>query len=787
MIMKCEHCRLDYQKSQMIEAKGKFFCCRGCLSVWEILHESGLDEFYERLGNNALKPVSLEFSNKNYDEFITKTKEGFSEIYLMIHGIECSACVWLNERVLTKQEGILELDINHLSHKARIVFDEQSVSLAQILNLIESIGYKASAYDPSKNSKKADLIKREFYSKLIVAIACVMNIMWIAVAKYAGFFSGMDRDIKDILNFAEFILCSPVLFYTGSNFYKSAFKALKMRSLNMDSLVISGASLAYGYSLWAMFFRVGEVYFDSVAMIICFVFIGKYLEMFSKKRALDTVDGLNDFLQNEVLVFNGKDFEPKDVQKVNIGDRILLKSGDKILIDGICKKGEASIDTSSLSGENEPCFVGVGSVVNSACIVLDGSIEYEANKLYKDSKLNQIIRLLEFASTKKARLESLVSQISAYFSRTILTLALLCFFFWLFYHQESVEISLVHAISVLIIACPCALALATPVSNLIALGQALKRAILFKDSSVVEKLSKCDIAVFDKTGVLTQTQLKIAEVFLDERLNLNEFYSFVSLSNHPIAKSVAQFLQDKNAKLLNLDFKGLSNIQAKGIKACIDNTLFLGGSSKFLEDNGIKCKKEFNNSHFIFARDNEILAYFEFSSVLREGAKELISYLKQAKIDTMILSGDNERAVEKIAKELGITSFYASCLPQDKMQAIENLSHKKKVLFVGDGVNDALALKYAAVAISLREGSDLAIENSDILLLKNDLLSLKYAIKLSKDTYKIIKQNLILSLAYNAFTIPLAFLGLINPLIAALSMSFSSIMVILNALRIKNE
>lgn len=336
--MKCEHCRLDYQKSQMIEAKGKFFCCRGCLSVWEILHESGLDEFYERLGNNALKPVSLEFSNKNYDEFITKTKEGFSEIYLMIHGIECSACVWLNERVLTKQEGILELDINHLSHKARIVFDEQSVSLAQILNLIESIGYKASAYDPSKNSKKADLIKREFYSKLIVAIACVMNIMWIAVAKYAGFFSGMDRDIKDILNFAEFILCSPVLFYTGSNFYKSAFKALKMRSLNMDSLVISGASLAYGYSLWAMFFRVGEVYFDSVAMIICFVFIGKYLEMFSKKRALDTVDGLNDFLQNEVLVFNGKDFEPKDVQKVNIGDRILLKSGDKILIDGICKR-----------------------------------------------------------------------------------------------------------------------------------------------------------------------------------------------------------------------------------------------------------------------------------------------------------------------------------------------------------------------------------------------------------------------------------------------------------------
>lgn len=785
--MKCEHCRLNFKKSQMIEFKGKFFCCKGCQSVWEILHESGLDEFYERLGNKALKPVNLESFNKNYEEFITKTKEGFSEIYLMIHGIECAACVWLNEKILTKQDGILELDINHLSHKARIVFDGQSISLVQILNLIESIGYKASAYDPSKSSQKADLIKREFYSKLIVAIACVMNIMWIAVAKYAGFFSGMDKDTKDILNFAEFILCSPVLFYTGSNFYKSAFKALKMHSLNMDTLVISGASLAYLYSLWAMFFRVGEVYFDSVAMIICFVFVGKYLEMLSKKRALDTIDGLNDFLQNEVLVFNGKEFAPKEVQKVCIGDRILLKSGDKILIDGICKKGEASIDTSSLSGENEPCLVSIGSIINSACIVLDGSIEYEVSKLYEDSKLNQIIKLLEFASTKKARLESLVSSISAYFSRTILTLALLCFAFWFFYMKESVEISLVYAISVLIIACPCALALATPVSNLVALGKALKKGILFKNSNTVEKLSKCDMAVFDKTGVLTKTHLEIVDIFLDEKLNLDELYSFVSLSNHPISKSVAQFLQNKNAKYVNLDFKDLSNIQAKGIKAFLGKTLFLGGSAKFLEENGIKCDKKFENSHFIFARENKILAYFEFSSVLREGAKELINYLKQAKINTMILSGDNEKAVQKIADELGISSFKAACLPQTKMQVIENLSHDKKVLFIGDGINDALALKYAAVAISLREGSDLAIENSDVLLLKNDLSSLKSAIKISKNTYKIIKQNLAFSLIYNACTIPLAFLGLINPLFAALSMSFSSIIVILNALRIKNE
>ncbi|MCR2040285.1 heavy metal translocating P-type ATPase [Campylobacter helveticus] len=783
--MKCEHCKLNFKQEQMREKNGLFFCCRGCESVYEILHDKGLDEFYQRLGNHSLKPVDLNGETKNYDEFIHKTKEGFSEIYLLIHGIECAACIWLNEKVLIRQKGILELDINHLNHKARIVFDEKTISLKEILKLIESIGYKASAYDANKSEKKAQSLKREFYSKMVVAIACVMNVMWIAVAKYAGFFSGMERDIKDILNFAEFILASPVLFYTGSSFYKSAFNALKHKNLNMDTLVISGASLAYIYSLWAMFFRVGEVYFDSVAMIICFVFVGKYLEVFSKKRALDTIDGLNDFLQNEVLVFNGVEFKPKEVQKVALGDIILLRAGDKILIDGICTKGEASVDSSSLNGENTPQLIKKGDVLNSACILIDGSVEYKATKLYKDSKLSQIIKLLEFASSKKTKLINLVNQISGYFSKTILSLALLCFCFWFFYLNESVEISLINAISVLIIACPCALALATPVSNLIALGKAFKHNILFKDSSVIENLNKCDIAVFDKTGVLTKLELEIDKFYLSEKLDTNALYTFLKLSKHPIAKSVAGFLKQKGAKEKNLDFKELKNISARGLKAHLNGDIFLGGNETFLKENHIKIEKKLKNSHFIFAKNKEILAFFELKSVLREGAKELINYLKKEKKEVMILSGDNEFAVKKIAEELEISNYKASCLPEDKMKELEKLSQNHKILFVGDGVNDALALKFASVSITLKEGSDLAIENSDILLLKNDLNSLKTALKLSKFTFKIIKQNLAFSLFYNVLSLPLAFLGLINPLIAALSMSFSSIIVVLNALRIK--
>lgn len=785
--MKCSHCRLEFDEKQMLQRGQEFFCCTGCEAVFELLHSKGLQDFYERLGKKTLKPAVLEKECLNFNQFLRKNDEGLSEIYLIIEGIHCSACVWLNEKILIEEQGIIEVNINLLTHKARIVFDEKQLDLGRILELIQSIGYKARAYDPLKQEQKAVALKREFYSKLVVAVACVMNVMWIAVAKYAGFFSLMDAQTKDILNFAEFILASPVLFYTGSSFYKNAFYSLKHRQISMDFLVIFGASLAYTYSLWAMFSRAGEVYFDSVAMIICFVFVGKYLEVLVKKHATDTMDSLNDFLKGEIFVFNGKEFAPKDAYAVRVGDLIALKTGDKILIDGVCVSGEASIDASSLSGENEPVLVRATNSVNSACIVLDGSLQYKATKLYADSKLSQILNLLELSQSNKPKIQSLVAQISIYFSRTILALALLCFCFWYFFKQSSAEFALVNAISVLIIACPCALALATPVSNLIALFKALKLKVLFKSSSKIEDLSKCDMAVFDKTGVLTNSKLKISRHFLSKELNLNELLAFIKLSNHPVSVSISEFLQEKITNQKLLAFEKIKEIRAKGISARLKDDEFVGGNANFFKELNIKVNENFEDTHFLFAKNGKVLAHFEFQSVLREGASELISYLKSLKIPIKMLTGDNEKAAAKIASKLDIKDFQASCLPEMKMHTVANLSKTHKVLMVGDGINDTLALQNAAVAVSLKQGSDLAVENSDIILLKNDLSALKKAIKLSKKTFIIIKQNLAFSLCYNALTIPLAFLGLINPLIAAASMSLSSVVVVLNALRIKNE
>lgn len=781
--MKCSHCRLDFDEKQMLEKDGHFFCCTGCEAVFELVQSKGLGDFYERLGKNSLEPVNFKQNLGVFDSFVRPTNEGFSEIHLVIDGIFCAACVWLNEKILIEEQGVIEASVNPLTHKARVVFDERQVSLKRILTLIQSIGYKPSAYDPLKQEQKALSTKREFYSKLVVAVACVMNVMWIAVAKYAGFFSLMDAQTKDILNFAEFVLASPVLFYTGSAFYKNAYFSLKHGQISMDFLVIFGASLAYAYSLWAMFSRAGEVYFDSVAMIICFVFVGKYLEVLVKKHATDTMDGLNDFLKGEILVFNGKEFAPKDAYAVQVGDIIQLKTGDKILIDGVCVRGEASIDSSSLSGESEPVLVQAGTNINSACVVLDGSVEYRALKPYSESKLSQIISLLELS--QKPKIQSLVAQIAVYFSRSVLAVALLCFCFWYFVRESGAEFALINAISVLIIACPCALALATPVSNLIALFQALKLKVLFKSSDKIEDLSKCDFAVFDKTGVLTDFKLKIARYELNQKANLNELFAFINLSNHPVSASIREFLQEKVKDKKHLEFSAVKEIRAKGISARLKNDEFIGGNAQFLQECGIKMSQKFSDTHFVFAKNGEILAHFEFESVLRAGAIELVSYLKKIKMPIKMLTGDNEKAAQKVASKLGITDFTAFCLPENKMQFVTTLSQKHKVLMVGDGVNDALALQNAAVAVSLKQGADLAAQNSDIILLKNDLHALEQAIELSKKTFIIIKQNLAFSLCYNALTIPLAFVGLINPLIAAASMSLSSVVVILNALRIR--
>lgn len=343
--------------------KQLYFCCKGCQGVYHLLNEEGLGTFYDKLGETKLQPATQssddleKFDLEGFKNRYIKTHEdGLQEIHLIIEGIHCSACVWLNEKVLHKTDGIIEASINYTNNKAKVVWDPEIVKLSRIIETIRSIGYNAYPYDPKLQEERAVKTRKDYYSRILVGIFGTMNIMWIAIAQYAGYFGGMKQEYKDILNVAEFLLATPVLFYSGWIFFRGAYYGYKNRVVNMDTLVASGALSAYLYSLYAMITREGEVYFDSVVMIVTFVLVGKYLEVLSKKQAVDTLDTIMSSAPTEVTVVTNGAKSIVSIENVAVGDIIELKPGEKVVIDGILSQGEGSFDESSLTGENEPVY-----------------------------------------------------------------------------------------------------------------------------------------------------------------------------------------------------------------------------------------------------------------------------------------------------------------------------------------------------------------------------------------------------------------------------------------------
>ncbi len=791
---RCNHCHLEFDERVLIQDKSfgdetKYFCCKGCQGVFHLLKSEGLDDFYEKMGDTKLDPANEDigdvekFDLDGFNEKYIKTKDGFNEIYLIIEGIHCSACVWLNEKVLHQKEGIVEASINQTNNKAKIVWDPDSIKLSEIILTIRSIGYNAYPYDPSMQEVQANATRRDYYSRLLVGIFTTMNIMWIAIAQYAGYFTGMKSDIKNILNFAEFVLATPTLFYTGSVYFKGAYYGIKNRYINMDILVATGASLAYIYSVYAMFSHKGEVYFDSVTMIITFVFTGKYLEVLSKKNAVDRLDGFNSSVPTEVLVLKDGEKILLGIEEIKVGDVIEVKAGEKIVIDGIIVSGEGSFDTSSLTGESSPVFLRTGEKVLSGYVCLDSVIRYKATNDAQSSVLSKITSLLEDSMNKKPKIEKIANVVSGYFSSAILILAAGTFLFW-YFGGSSFEHSLIVAISVIVIACPCALGLATPVSTLVGLGLGAKKGILFKEASFLETMAKCNILMLDKTGTITEGRPNIVEKTYIKEFDESLLYSLVKNSTHPISRAIAESLKSRGFGLVNLE--DIKTVEAKGIKAKFGDISLYGGSQKLLKENGISCKDFYSEySQFYFAINSEVVAVFALEDIPRDDAKKRIKEIRKMGIEVEMLTGDNKKIARKIADEVGIEQVYSSLLPNEKAEIVQKARDSgKKVVMVGDGINDALALSKSEIAITMGSGTDIAINVSDVILMNNSFDSLYHAFLISRKTYKTIKENLALSFIYNSITIPLAMAGYVIPLFAALSMSLSSLIVIGNSMRI---
>ena len=788
----CDHCHLEFSKDVMIVDGVHYFCCNGCKGVFHLLSDEGLDSFYDKTGNTKLAPPLEQYedsSNFNapafYDKFVTLNEDGFSEVALIIEGIHCSACVWLNEQALHKMEGIIEASINFTNNKAHIVWADNVVKLSQIIDMIRAIGYNAYPYDASLQEVHANKVRREYYLRMAVAIFATMNVMWIAVAQYAGFFSGMEQNMKTILNIAEGVLATPVLFYSGWIFFRGSYYGMKNRVVNMDLLVATGASLTYVYSIYITIMQRGEAYFDSVSMIITFVLVGKFLEVLSKKSAADTLDIIGKHLPSEVKVLENEKITLKKLEDVSIGDMVVVSSGEKVLLDGVILKGSGSFDESSLTGESEPIFKSEGDKLISGTTSIDADVQFEATKDFAHSTLSNLVSLLESAINKKPKIEQLANRLSEHFSTVILLLSVATFFVWWLW-PHSFEESLMVGISVIVIACPCALGLATPVATLVGLNIGSKKGILFKEAAQLETIAQTDILLVDKTGTLTVGKPEVVQEHNFISYERNLLYSLVKGSNHPIAKGVENFLMREDITHNEVLFEEYSQIPAKGIVAKYDGKTVLGGNLALLEENGIVLNIESDKSLFFFAVDGELLSYFELEDKVKEDASELVTHLKKHNINTIMLTGDNEKSATYVAQQVGIEELHHNLSPEDKLHFVEKLQQEgKKVVMVGDGVNDILALGAADIGIVMGSGSDISVEVSDVVLLNDSLDSLLAAFKISDTTFRLIKQNFAISLLYNAITIPLAMAGYVIPLIAALSMSFSSLLVVGNSMRIK--
>ena len=786
----CTHCHLEFSKDVMIKDGEHYFCCNGCQGVFHLLSDEGLDSFYDKLGDNKLAPPSSQFEDASnfdapafYERFVSINKEGFSEVSLIIEGIHCAACVWLNEKALTNMDGVVATNINYTNNKAKIVWDDDTVKLSNIIDMIRAIGYDAFPYDASLQEVKANKERKDYYLRMAVAVFATMNMMTIMVAQYAGYFTGITPEIKHILNVGEWVLSTPVLFYSGWPFIRGAYFGMKTKTVNMDTLVATGAFLTYLYSIYITLTRSGEAYFDSVTMIITFVLVGKFLEVLSKKSVADTLDVMNKHLPTDVQVVENENIVTKDVNNVAVGEVVLVSTGERVAIDGEIISGEGNFDESSLTGENEPIFKTLGDTIISGTVSIDADIKYKTTKDFAHSTMSNIVSLLENAMNNKPHIQQLANKISEYFSTIILALSFFTFIGWFFY-SSSFEQSFMISISVIVIACPCALALATPVATLVGLSIASKRGILFKEAVQLETMANIDVLVLDKTGTITKGKPAVVNENIFNTFDKSILNSLLLNSKHPIARGVQNYIFDDSLKCFELE--SLNNVPAQGITAMYNDKMLAGGNAKLMHTIGIDVQSSSENSEFYFAYGGELLVKYELFDIPREDAKEAIDNIKKFGITVVMITGDHEESAKKVANLVGIKKFEYEMTPEGKAQYIETL-HKNgnKVVMAGDGINDILALANSDIAIAMGNGSDIAIEVSDVVLLNDTFSSLYDSFKISKKTFRMIKENLALSFVYNAITVPLAMAGFIIPLIAAISMSVSSLLVVGNSMRIK--
>ena len=747
------------------------------------------------------------------------------KLELKIDGISCQACVAKIERKLSRTDGVEKALVNISNNMADIEYDEKEIKASEIMKIIEKLGYTPKRREDLKDKEEAIRAEKMLKSELTkskIAIVLSLILMYISMSHMFGLpVPHIIYPVDHIFNYVaiQFIIAVTVMII-GKRFYKVGFRQLFMLSPNMDSLVAVGTSSAFIYSLYISYkifadnniHLMHSLYYESAAMIIAFVMLGKYLETLSKGKASAAIKKLVNFQAKKANIIRNGEIVEIDINEVSKGDIVFIKPGEKIPVDGTIIEGHSTIDEAMITGESIPVEKLENDKVYSGSINKDGALKVVVNATEGETLISKIAKLVEDAQMTKAPIARLADKVSLIFVPTVIFIAIFAALLWWFlikYNVVSVsqnhfEFVLTIFISILIIACPCSLGLATPTAIMVGTGKGAELGILIKSGEALEKLNEIDTIVFDKTGTLTEGTPKVIDIVsIDNVLSKDEILKIAASmevnSEHPLGKAVYDEAKEKNVELY--DVKKFLSISGRGVIGEVEEKKYLLGNKKLLIDNGISNLHEEEihkyelegKTTILLADEKKLIAFITLADVVRNESIELIQKLKKENIKTYMLTGDNERTAKVIAKKLGIDDVIAEVSPEDKYKKVKDLQEQgRKVVMVGDGVNDSPALAQADVGMAIGSGTDIAIESADIVLMSKDIETILTAIRLSKATIKNIKENLFWAFFYNSCGIPIAggllylFTGhLLNPMLAGLAMGLSSVSVVTNALRLK--
>ncbi|MGG3019937.1 heavy metal translocating P-type ATPase [Geobacillus stearothermophilus] len=722
------------------------------------------------------------------------------KVTLDIEGMTCAACATRIEKGLNRMEGVTSAAVNLATNSAVVEYKEGVASVEDILEKIKKLGYKGQIRNEEQDDagRKEERLKQK-QRQLAISIILSLPLLYTMLA-HMPFDMGLPMP-KLLMNpWFQLLFATPVQFYIGGPFYVGAYRALRNKNANMDVLVALGTSAAYVYSLYEALRTLGNpqymprLYFETSAVLITLVLVGKYVEALAKGRTTEAISKLLSLQAKEATVIRHGEERKVPLEEVVIGDTIVVKPGEKIPVDGTVIAGASSVDESMITGESIPVDKKEGDYVIGATMNTNGVLTIRAEKVGKDTALANIIKIVEEAQGSKAPIQRMADVISGIFVPIVVGIAVVAFMIWYFFAAPGdLAKALEAAIAVLVIACPCALGLATPTSIMVGTGKGAEQGILFKGGEYLERTHQINAVLLDKTGTVTKGKPEVTDVLAFREDMLDYAVSAESASEHPLAHAIVEYGKKQAISLKPLEH--FSAITGHGIEAVIDGKSILIGTRKLMkersvaisvhEDKMVELEKQ-GKTVMLVAIDGQLAGIIAVADTVKESSKEAIQTLKQMGIDVYMATGDNQRTAEAIANEVGIEHVYAEVLPEDKANIVEELQKQgKRVAMVGDGINDAPALAKADIGMAIGTGADVAIETADVTLVGGDLRHIPKAIELSRQTMKNIRQNLFWALFYNTIGIPVAAFGLLEPWIAGAAMAFSSVSVVTNALRLK--